>query len=424
MRIRYPFRWSMVLLCLSTVAGLLLAELSLRVAARLNPQIAYLATAGTRGGPPVFTTLHEYLASKVGHIMPHREWRHYWANALGLYDEEFSPGKAPGRLRVMALGDSFCFGLVPYPDNVLTVVERELHRACDTESIHVDNFCIPASGVWDYHVVYELAHDTFPPDLVVVHFYMGNDGPDVLHRRDEIPRARQARRHSYALRFLTNVLTVYRTVPGATFEPLAGVSAQRVAPHPDAPEGGKAYTSLPLTDRDPLLAGPTFTEQAFWDMVSGEVGRFYRGQQTPQALHRAWTPVLQTLDSLYQATRRNGHPLRIVLYPSALQVYPAVLAESVERLRGKKRFRELAVEDFDVREPNRVLSTFCHERQIPCLDLTETFLAAAHASHEPLYIGRDSHWNIRGNHLTGRHEAAWLQESVCALAQVGIGPTR
>src|SRR5215813_12834903 len=91
--------------------GLLLAALSgefaVRLAAVFSFEVRHLATAGRRKGPRVFKSLDEYLASPSTNIIPHRSYLNYWANALGMYDEEFVIPKPPGRFRIMALGDSF-----------------------------------------------------------------------------------------------------------------------------------------------------------------------------------------------------------------------------------------------------------------------------------------------------------------------------
>ncbi|HSE94892.1 MAG TPA: hypothetical protein VLD61_03325, partial [Methylomirabilota bacterium] len=119
--------------------GLLLAlaagELAVRFTGRVSPAVRYLATAQT--GPPAtrFTRLEEYLASKPEHVVPHRRWFNYWANALGFNDEEFTVPKPGGRFRILAVGDSFTHGLVPYPESVMTLVEDALRVACSPRDL-------------------------------------------------------------------------------------------------------------------------------------------------------------------------------------------------------------------------------------------------------------------------------------------------
>jgi hypothetical protein len=180
--------------------GLLLAvlagELAVRLAAVFSFEVRYLATAGRRKGPRVFKSLDEYLASST-HLLPHRNYMNYWANALGLYDEEFVIPKPPDRFRIMALGDSFTYGSVPYPDSVMTRLEAHLHAACPELALDLLNFGIPATGVWDYQTVFQLAHATYTSNLVLVNFYLGNDGPDAYRHTNDLPKRSQVWHYSF-----------------------------------------------------------------------------------------------------------------------------------------------------------------------------------------------------------------------------------
>ena len=80
----------------------------------------------------------------------------------------------------MALGDSFTYGLVPYPDAVMTRLEEALRAGCAGTDLEVLNFGIGGTGIWDYKLLYELAGPTYDPDLVMVNLYLGNDGPDLF----------------------------------------------------------------------------------------------------------------------------------------------------------------------------------------------------------------------------------------------------
>ena len=46
-------------------------------------------------------------------------------NSRGFNDVEFSTHKTPGTTRILGIGDSFAFGVVPYEYNYLTLVETE-----------------------------------------------------------------------------------------------------------------------------------------------------------------------------------------------------------------------------------------------------------------------------------------------------------
>ena len=128
------------------VISVVLAELGLRVVARFHAPTRYLVTVGDGAERPVFETLEAYLASRLD-LVPHRDFLNYWNNAFGLNDLEFVVPKPPGRFRIMALGDSFTYGLVPYPDAVMTRLEEALRAGCPGVDLDLLNFGIGGTTV-------------------------------------------------------------------------------------------------------------------------------------------------------------------------------------------------------------------------------------------------------------------------------------
>ncbi len=189
--------------------ALVLAEIAMRAVSRFHAPVRYLVTAGDAPEQPVFPTLEAYLASRPD-VVPHRDFLNYWNNAFGLHDIEFVAPKPRGRFRIMALGDSFTYGLVSYPDAVMTRVEEALRARCSGTDLDLLNFGIGGTGVWDYKLLFELAGPTFDPDLVVVNLYLGNDGPDLFARPPRFRRVPSAVRRSYLARYVINLVRVAR----------------------------------------------------------------------------------------------------------------------------------------------------------------------------------------------------------------------
>ena len=190
---------------LGLVTSIALAELGLRVVARFHAPTRYLVTVGDGAEQPVFDNLEAYLASHAN-LVPHRDFLNYWNNAFGLNDMEFVVPKPRGRFRIMALGDSFTYGLVAYPDGAMTRLEEALRAACTGVDLDLLNFGIGGAGVWDYKTLFELAGPTFDPDLVLVNFYLGNDGPDLFARPPSFRRVPARLRKFYLARYVVNVV--------------------------------------------------------------------------------------------------------------------------------------------------------------------------------------------------------------------------
>jgi hypothetical protein len=390
------------LIGIATVLALAGAEVGVRVAARFSPDVRYLVT-GRDTRPSSFSSLGQFLAEFPAHIVPHRNWNNYYANALGLTDREFSAEKPPGTLRVMALGDSFAYGLVAYPHNVLTLVETSLAESCRDPSIEIMNFGMPSTGVWEYRLVHQLAAPIYKPDRVVIHFYMGNDGPSGFDGTSELPRKKGSWKfRSFAWSYLVNSITLLWSVE----RPLSEKAPDTHRP----PRGGEQVSSAPeINDRD---REPSFTEDAFASIAAAELGRLYSKPNPIGA--DAWARIFDVLDLLRsEVTAGTGHPPSIVLYPSQLQVYPEVFEATIRR--SKRFFPGATASDFDAQYPNHQVADYCQRTGLHCYDLTPRLIEAARQSPEPLYIPRDTHWNNRGNQVAANAEAAALHNELCAV---------
>ena len=74
--------------------------------------------------------------------------------------------------RIVALGDSFAMGSVPYPANYLTLLESTL---ASDGSVEVVNMGVSGTDPVDYLSMLVQEGLAFGPDLVLVNFFVGND---------------------------------------------------------------------------------------------------------------------------------------------------------------------------------------------------------------------------------------------------------
>jgi hypothetical protein len=392
------------------VAALAVGEGLVRLAVWWNPTIRYLAVPRGERDPRRFASLEAYLASQSTQVVPHRNWFNYWNNALGLNDVEFTVPKPSGRFRILAVGDSFTFGLVPYPQTVMTLLEARLRAVCPGMDLDVLNFGIGGTGVRDYRTIVRLGLTTYDPDLVLINFYAGNDAPSVYRYVHERSRSRPVLGASRLWLLGRNTIRLWRAVDvlDAGRAPSAGVAARGLSPRGGTPVDPAHHVS----ERDPALTGPIFTEAAFAEIQAEEMRRFYRPED-PAAVDGAWRPILADLEAIRLEVLRQGRRLTLALYPSALQVYPGQGVALVEALRRRPRYAALSSDAFDPSLPNRQLVAYCRRATLPCVDLTPVFVEASGSSAEALYKQRDAHWTIRGNRVAADAQAAFLASLVC-----------
>jgi hypothetical protein len=398
------------LVALAIVAARGHVEGLLRVAAHLNPRVRFLATGRASRPAVTYATLEEFVGAQAPYITPRRPWFNYWSNALGFHDEEFVEPKPPGRLRVLAVGDSFTFGPVPYPQSVMTLTEDGLRAACGGRAVDLLNMGVMGAGSPEYRSLAELGVSRYSPDVVLVNLFLGNDPPD-LHRHvhDRSPVERLLRR-SYAWTLVKNVR---RTRGGLREARLPARVGAAPAEAPVSRGGERVEGSADLAADDPALVGPLLSDEAYQEVLASDLGRFYRPDE-PQDLRTAWRALLGDLEALASAASRTGSRLALTFLPSVLQVDAALRAEMVSRMSTTVRYRGLSGAQIDPGLPNGVLEEFARARGIPRVDLTPVFVAAHAAGAEPLYKRNDIHWTPRGNRIAAEALVAFLAPLVCA----------
>jgi hypothetical protein len=393
-----PFATRALLLSFGLALAAGSAELLVRIAAAMSSDVKYLATAGVAHTPGPFKSLEDYLSVAAPTLAPHRVLSNYYTNSLGFADEEFSIDKPAGTLRIMGIGDSFTFGAVSHPQNVLKIVQDSLNRDCAGRKIEIMNFGIPSAGVSEYQMVHMYAAPRYKPDRVVVHFYLGNDGPDLVSGYLALPEIRpQPGSWSYAWTYLRNSITVLRSLDRG---PVAVPSGQ---PGPNARGGERASDQPDLTDEE---MEPTFTPEAFERILMDEVQHLYRGRNLP--FRDSWNDTLGVLDALRtDVVASTGRPPITVLYPSQAQIYPALFEALKRKIQEQVPLVDLS--DFDVGFPNEMVLNYCRREGLVCHDITPALISAARESPAPLYRPRDTHWNVRGNRIAAAAEAAFLR---------------
>lgn len=405
---------SYLVLLSSVCASLTIGEGIVRLSMSYDANVSYLSIAGTEQQPPLYANLDQFLQSKKAHLIPYRKWLNYWNNSLGFNDREFRFYKPKRTKRIMALGDSFAYGLVPYPDNVLTRVEEQLLKKCPSEKIELYNFGIAATGVWDYRMLYELSKNHYKEDVVLAHIYLGNDPPDVFNNWIDVPRrsAAKQRIRLFVLTFLRNSLQLLSSVERPQELFLAGDQHKDEAgeiPHAAQPIPGTPR----ITDSDQPLIGPAYTADAFDQVLSLELGRYYRSTKNPEQAETLWNVFFSELRSLKQLSEKRKSKLLFVLYPSYVQVFPSHVDRLISRISEQAKRPDLSRSDFDLTLPSRRIAEFCKNERIPCFDLSAEITSAINRSAQPSYIGRDVHWNIHGNGIAANIEAAAIRPLLC-----------
>jgi len=273
-------------------------------------------------------------------------------NSGGFKDTEFPKEKVPGTVRLVGIGDSFVFGVVPYQYNFLTVLEEDLN-AQGGQRIDVFNMGISRTSPREYLSV--LIKEALPlkPDVALICIFIGNDFIEispkpVLHR-------------SFVIAAAKYVHDLLRYV-----------------------EGNNVYGGRTSYYDDDT---PTFSEEKFLEVEAGRTDIYIESHKMlPERLPR----VMAYIDEIKAVCERNGIQLLIMLIPDEVQVDFELQQRVMESIGTAK-------ERFDFALPNKRLGEELRSRNIAYLDLLEPFRLRSKDAR--LYKPRDTHWNIVGNRL-------------------------
>jgi SGNH hydrolase-like domain, acetyltransferase AlgX len=281
-------------------------------------------------------------------------------NSGGFKDVERKKEKEPGVYRILGLGDSFAFGVVPYKFNYLTLLEKQLSRCGKVEVL---NMGIPWLDPEDYLSI--LVHEglEFNPDLVTVSFFIGNDF---------LPNDRPIYTYSYVASLTKFVYDLF-----SSFQ-------------------GRIYNGNGVYEDDKK----TLTDDVYMHCEKGRSRIFAKNYDKFQRLFDGAVAPLREMKEICHA---RGIDLLVVMIPDEVQVNPTVQSEVVKSFNRSP-------DQFDFALPNRMLSRELERINVKQLDLLEPFKRAS--IHERLYKPNDTHWNIAGNMLAAELIGDYIRNAV------------
>jgi hypothetical protein len=301
-------------------------------------------------------------------------------NARGYTDVE-PRNDAPGSVRIVALGDSFAYGIVGYEKNFLTLLEAKLGARVG-RPVEVLNLGLPGLQPKDYLQMLADEGMALHPDLVLVCLFAGNDFSET---GDATPfDARNWRLVGFALRL-------------ARYAAERGRHADPGAAQVDAPKG--------------WMASPSgFSPEAYLELATKYVPLLRRERDA--SVQSAIDDTLAIVGEI--AAFAAPTPVAVVVLPSELQVNPQLRASVLSQLRLHER-------DLDLDAPARETRARLEGRGIPVIDLLPALSAAERGGNT--FATRDSHWNERGNGVAAELLAETLEATVRRIAEAKQAPT-
>lgn len=383
-------------LALQAVLLVAVLEVGLRL---LAPQhggvraLLYRAAAGS--DYESVETLPELLASSMLGHRPLETHHGYVLNSRSFRTPEYTRRKAAGILRVLAIGDSFTYGVVPDAMHFTTLFEAglEARRGHDSEVLRLG---VPGTGTPFQLRLWQLEGSRLDADLVVLGFFVGNDFVDELGTAPGfggfVDRAATA---SYTVRLVKNGLRLLRHGHGGGLRdsPISAAVTSGETGGYELPGFRESF------DED----APTMSAELYHEIEAERLEICLRSKSLEFRLR--FDRVAQLLERFAWEVRQSGADFLVMIIPDEFQVDPEVLTAAFEA--GGH-----APEDVDLDRPQRALRDFFVDHEIPHVDLLPSFRDAARDRR--LYLEKDSHWNAAGNRLAAER----LLEAVSALRKM------
>ena len=243
------------------------------------------------------------------------EHNSFHLNSRGFNDVELNTRKAPGVTRILGIGDSFAFGVVPYEYNYLTAVEQNLKQ--NGRNVEVINMGIPSIGPKEYLSLLVQEGIALEPDTVLLSFFIGNDFEG--QRRKLIS-------YSYVASLISYVAARWNKFD-AQFEPSNG-------PYDDD--------------------SPTFTDDAYLKIELQRSSIFIRDNRK---FERDFAAAMSYIAEIKRLCDSRNIGLTLVLIPDEMQVSKPLQARVIAASALARGSSESAqpTTSFDFALPNRLL---------------------------------------------------------------------
>lgn len=283
-------------------------------------------------------------------------------NSRGYKDTEFQE-KKEGSFRILALGDSFTFGNVPYSKSYIRLLEQKLNA--ETPELEIVNLGLPGIGFREYLAILAREGIALEPDMLLLSLFVGDD---ILQSK-----ARKYYSYSYLFSGLNTLIKERQQYQGRAYH-----SA-----------GDYCDTCRVSSEKD---------------LMDLEKERLFLYQKGNKLLTSHLTHTKYYLHKIMELCEQHNITPVVVLLPTVLQINTS-LRNNVQSSFSETRMVEV---DWQWEQPNNLLAGYLRENNIQYIDLLQSF---TRQSNNNLYRNGDIHWNIAGHSLAAEIVAAALRKN-------------
>lgn len=298
---------------------------------------------------------------------PHSYNFNFQLNSKGFKDKE-TVEKRKDEYRILGIGDSFAFGIVPYDKSYLTLLESKLQaQSIDAEVI---NFGIPSIGPEDYLSLLVAEGLDLDPDMLLLSFFTGNDFGE------SEPRKLQS--YSYMASLIKYFHSLAQHYEGRIILP-----------------GAEYCDDCPTLDEE--------------EHLKVEYIRSFIYPKDSQRFSAYFEQAMVHLKNISDICKENEIELVVAVIPDEIQINAQLEARVL-----RKFYPEISADEWDITQPNKRLAAELDRLGINNIDLHKYFVENPTAQY---YKPRDTHWNEAGNELAAMAINNYLLEMRVAIGE-------
>lgn len=293
-------------------------------------------------------------------------------NTKGFQEEEFIIPKKADTFRILAIGDSFTLGVVPYENNFISIIKRRIRE--EINSIEVYNLGIPATTMRDYLSLFVDEGLELNPDMIIVNIFIGNDIHDSIAKKES---------SLYTLRLFQYLRAIY------LYNENEAIWTKRIG----ADTNAYAYDDNVKT----------MSDSVYYKLQKDLFIIYFDHKHALGRLKHNYASMFRDLNTLNEICKSKNIKLLVALLPSEVQVdrdLKKVLEnEFINELPKSGEFQsiEAFTKTINYSLPNKLVKEELNKLNIKHLDMLEQFQEKSKSTR--LYKPNDSHWNIAGNEL-------------------------
>ncbi len=297
---------------------------------------------------------------------------------------DFTPQKPPNTTRIATLGDSFTDAyVIDYTKTYSALLEKDLNASSTDKKYQVYNFGLAGTGTAHQLLTYEHYIRMYPPDVLVLQFYTGNDFADNLlfQPGTSTPSAASSVRFGKLREFFSNNFEAPRFIL-RKLETLQNIK--------------QVLANFSLVSRDLHYYDANTGYPFYYDAYN--VG-------TTTAFTAEFPQTCALVKKMYSDTQADHVQMVVVVVPAKEELFPKDWQAVLDQNPSMKK------QKWDLQKTQHEISDCLSQNGIPEINMATTFASVLAHGGEDMYYKEDPHTNNLGQQMIANALEEYLKKN-------------